>query len=125
MVAVLVLALVGAACSGGSPRIVVEPETLDLGEVPQEILEMTYTVRNLGDADLNIEKVSTSCGCTKAVLDRELIPPGETAELRVTFDTVEDDLRGDVVRFIYILSNDPNTREAAAELRATVRPAGS
>jgi len=118
---VVLAAVLLAACGGPPPRIVVEPLSQDLGEVPQAPLELTYTVRNEGGSPLRIEKVSTSCGCTKAVLDRDTIPPGGSAELRVVFDPTEDNLFGDLLRIIYLRSNDPATPEAEVEFRVTIR----
>ncbi len=117
--------LVGAlaaltACSASSPRIVVDPPVQDLGVVPQEPLDLTYVIRNDGGSPLRIDKVSTSCGCTQASVDRTVIPPGESALLRVTLDPVEDDLYGDLLRMIYIRSNDPERPEVEVEFRVTI-----
>jgi len=109
-----------AACGNPTPRIVVEPTSQDLGERPQERIELAYTVRNTGDALLIIEKVSTSCGCTVAELDRTEIPPGETAQLLVSLDPVEDDLFGDVKRVIYLRSNDPGAPEVSVEFNVQI-----
>ena len=110
-----------AACGGSPPQIAVDPASQDLGEVPQEPLELTYTVRNEGGSPLQIEKISTSCDCTKATIDRNTIPPGESARLRVTLDPTEDNLYGNLLRVIYIRSNDPDTPEAEVEFRVSIR----
>ncbi len=109
-----------AACGNPTPRIVVEPTSQDLGERPQERIELAYTVRNEGDSLLIIEKVSTSCACTEAELDRTEIPPGETAQLIVSLDPVEDDLFGDVKRVIYLRSNDPGAPEVSVEFNVRI-----
>ncbi len=62
LVIVAVAGLLLVACSSAPPQIVVEPATQDLGEVPQQPLELIYTVRNEGGSALEIEKTSTSCG---------------------------------------------------------------
>lgn len=113
----------GVALTAGKPppRIVVEPVSQDLGEVPQAPLELTYTVRNEGGSPLRIEKVSTSCGCTKATIERDTIAPGDSAELRVIMDPTEDNLYGDLLRVIYVRSNDPDNPEVEAEFRVKVR----
>ncbi|NOY56069.1 MAG: DUF1573 domain-containing protein [Actinobacteria bacterium] len=125
IVLIVLVVVLFSGCATSSPRIVIEPASQDLGEVPQEPLEASYTIRNDGDDVLQIEKVSTSCGCTKASVERETIPPGETTELRVTLDPIEDNLHGDVMRLIYVRSNDPETPEAQVEFRATIRKADS
>ena len=114
-----------SACGSASPRIVVDPATRDLGEVLQQPLNVSFTVRNQGDAPLRVERVTSSCGCTEAVIDQDTIPPGESTQLRVTLDPTEDNLSGDQVRVIYLRSNDPETPEVEVELRANIRKAES
>ncbi len=118
----LALALLAlSACRPEPPRIVVEPPSQDLGEIPQEPLEITYTVRNEGGSPLVIEKLSTSCSCTRAEMDQSALDPGESAALRVTLDPGDDNLYGDILRVIYIRSNDPQTPEAEVEFRVVIR----
>lgn len=114
-----------AACGGAPPRIVVEPTLQDLGQRPQELIALTYKIRNEGGSPLRIEKISTSCDCTQAIIDRDTIPPGETAALRVTLDPAEDNLYGKIQRVTYIRSNDPATPEVEAEFRVTILKPGS
>jgi len=122
---VVIAAVLLVACGGSPPRIVVEPTFQDLGEVPQEPLELSYTVRNEGGSPLRIEKVSTSCDCTKAAVEPSTIAPGDSAELRVTLDPTEDNLYGNLLRVIYLRSNDPDSPEVEVEFRVTIRKLGS
>ena len=111
-----------AACAKKSPpRILVEPASQELGEIPQQKIELTYTVRNEGKSDLQILKISTSCDCTKAVIDQNQIAPGQSAVLTVTLDPTEDNLYGDVTRLIYLRSNDPENPEASVEFHAIIQ----
>mgnify|MGYP000945605141 CR=1 len=110
-----------AACTNKAPVISIEPALQDLGDQPQQLIDLVYTVKNTGNADLMIEKVSVSCECTTAELERSTIPPGESAELRVKFDPAEDNLFGEIQRIIYVRSNDPNQPEAEAEFRVTIQ----
>jgi hypothetical protein len=115
-----------SACNTTPPIIVVDPSSQDLGEMPQKPLEITYTVRNEGGSPLTIEKISTSCGCTYAEIERDTLAPGETTPLRVTLDPIEDNLYGNLTRVIYLRSNDPETPEAEVEFRVTIlKPDGS
>lgn len=117
---ILAAALLLAACGNSPPQIEVEPASQDLGEKPQAPLELVYTIRNKGGSPLQIEKLSTSCGCTEAAVDRNTIPPGESTQLRVTLDPTEDNLYGNLMRVVYIRSNDPDTPEAEAEFRVSI-----
>lgn len=46
----------------------------------------TVTISNCGDADLIIENISTGCGCTNAVVDKETIKPKDSALLQFTYN---------------------------------------
>ncbi len=114
-----------AACAAAGPRISLGVETLDLGDVTNgEIVEMDVTVLNHGTAPLEIEAVSTSCGCTRAVLEPMSIPAGGTGVLRITFDSGAHgpQEKGELLRQIFIASNDLREPEMVLELRANVLP---
>ena len=119
----LLLLLTGilTACGGKAPQISIEPALQDLGTQPQQLIDLDYTVKNTGNADLVIEKVSVSCECTTAELEKNTIPPGESAGLRVKFDPAEDNLFGDIQRIIYLRSNDPKKPEVEAEFRVIIQ----
>ncbi len=121
----LVMAGFLAACSSKAPQINIEPSLQDLGTQPQQLIDLVFEVKNTGNADLVIEKVSVSCECTTAELEKNTISPGETAKLRVKFNPTEDNLFGDIQRIIYLRSNDPTTPEAEAEFRVIIeKPEG-
>ena len=123
-VSFIMLVLVGLfflpACSKSPPRIAVEPAAQELGEVPQKLIELRYTVKNEGESDLQILKISTSCDCTKAILEQDQISAGQSAILTVTLDPTEDNLYGDVTRVIYLRSNDPENPEVSVEFHAFI-----
>jgi hypothetical protein len=106
----------------GEPKIEVTPASYDFGEVPYVEVRKVFTVRNVGDAPLEIKAVSTSCGCTRAYINKTLIAPGEEAELLVTFDPnlMEVEVLGEVYREVYILTNDPAEPEVVIPLTAVV-----
>lgn len=114
-----------AGCRASPPAVSIEPASQDLGERPQQPLELSYTVRNMGGSMLLIKKITTSCDCTKASVDRTEIPAGQAANLRVTLDPGEDNLYGNVLRVVYLRSNDPQRPEVEAEFRVTIQKPGS
>ena len=129
-VSVIMLVLVGLfflpACSKSPSRIAVEPAVQELGEVPQKLIELRYTVKNEGESDLQILKISTSCDCTKATLEKDKIAGGQSAILTVTLDPTEDNLYGDVTRVVYLRSNDPDNPEVSVEFHAFIlKPGGN
>ena len=120
LLGLLVISLL-SACNNKAPKISVEPALQDLGTRPQQLIDLVFEVKNTGNADLVIEKVSVSCECTTAEMEKSVIPPGESAELRVKFDPAEDNLFGEIQRIIYLRSNDPIQPEAEAEFRVTIQ----
>lgn len=123
-ITLFVFAFIGSlfllGCSQSPPRITVEPAVQELGEVPQKLIELSYTVKNEGESDLQILKISTSCDCTKAILEKDEIAAGQSAVLTVTLDPTEDNLHGDVTRVIYLRSNDPENPEVSVEFHAFI-----
>ena len=123
LLGLLVVSLL-SACNNKAPKISVEPALQDLGTQPQQLIELVFTIKNTGNADLVIEKVSVSCDCTSAELEKNTIPAGESTELRVKFDPAEDNLYGEIQRIIYLRSNDLDKPEAEAEFRVTIQKPG-
>lgn len=125
-------AILAERAPADAPKIVVDPESKDLGEISQARGEVStdFKLQNSGQSDLVINKLSSSCGCTSAAIlyqDQEgprftmeghgkdnptdwqiAIAPGNTAILRVYYDpTVHKDLTGPVTRTVSVFSNDP------------------
>lgn len=114
----LVLALALPALAA-APALVVENFKYDFGQVYQgERVEHVYHFRNAGDAPLKIEKVRSSCGCTAALVSAEMIDPGETGEVKATFDSTR--FRGEVTKTIYLYTNNPDQRETRFTLSGEV-----
>ena len=125
MSALVLAALLLAPAPPRVPRVAVEPASFDFGHLrPGHRVHRQFVVKNFGAADLEIASVTTTCGCTAALLDRKTIKPGRSATLRVTFDTRDD--RGEVTRSVLIESNDPARPKLELKLEATVvEPSGN
>jgi hypothetical protein len=125
-VAVLVATLVAVPLgadekAAAAPRIQVEPESFDFGKAQQgKTLRKDFTIRNFGDAELVIEGVSTSCGCTAALAAQDHVEPGGRTVLRVTFETRT--FSGKVERDVLVRSNDPKAPLVQVRVSATVEP---
>jgi hypothetical protein len=104
------------------PRIRVEPSSFDFGKAVQNrTLDKEFSIRNFGSEDLVIENVTTTCGCTAALVDgNKVIKPGGTAPLRASLQTRESS--GRVDRRILVRSNDPTTSLLEIKLEVTVVP---
>jgi len=107
-----------------APKISVEPSSFDFGKaLPAKTLEKQFSIRNFGEADLVIEQITTTCGCTAALLDngQKVIKPGSSGQLRVRLET--RDYSGRVVRSVLVRSNDPTKNVLEVKVEATVQAA--
>jgi hypothetical protein len=104
------------------PRIALEPAHIDFGRVLQgRTLTRQILIRNLGDQDLLIEGVKSTCDCALALPESRRIPPGRSAPLRVRLETRAT--RGRLVRSLQVKSNDPTQASVELSLEATSVPA--
>lgn len=88
------------------PRAEIEPEEFDFGSAQQEQkLVHEFTVRNAGTQELEIRRISTSCGCTAALASDRTVAPGSSTALTVTLETRK--YKGVVERSVSIATNDP------------------
>jgi Protein of unknown function (DUF1573) len=125
----LIAALLATTAAAGdekratAPRIRVEPEGFDFGRAQQnKTLRKEFTLRNFGEAQLVIEGVSTTCGCTAAITADTHVEPGGSTQLRVTLQTRS--YSGKVERQVLVRSNDPETPLLSVMVSATVEKAG-
>jgi hypothetical protein len=60
----------------------------DFGKVIQgEIVTYSFRFKNVGNSDLLIANISTSCGCTVSNYPKTPIKPGAEDKIEVTFDS--------------------------------------
>lgn len=111
------------AATEGTPRVALGATLLQLGDLPNGVIaERNVAVTNSGDAPLVVDSITTSCGCTSAVLDPMTLAPGEQGTLHISFDSGAHgpDLRGELMRRVILTTNDPAQPEAIVELKANI-----
>jgi len=87
------------------PRISFTTDHHDFGNVLQgKTVEYTFRFENKGTEDLLIKEVTTSCGCTAALVSSNTVKPGENGEITVSYDS--QGRAGAVSRTITVVSND-------------------
>ncbi|HSJ56330.1 MAG TPA: DUF1573 domain-containing protein [Anaerolineae bacterium] len=90
------------------PAVDLPSAVYDFGRIPPDPeVAHVFAVQNRGEADLEIWNLVTSCGCTTARLSSSVIPPGQRADLLVTFDPDYHPTEGEVVRLVWFATNDP------------------
>lgn len=90
------------------PDIAVKEPNYDFGSVFRgSKVEHIFGFKNEGQGELNIKRVSSSCGCTAAVISSQNIPYNEYGEVKVAFNSQA--YTGNVTKKITVYSNDPDT----------------
>ena len=104
----LLCALVPAfVFAGTGPRIHFTEQEHDLGEVIYgETLSWDFVLSNTGDADLVIGRITSSCGCTKAIRGNTTVSPGGSSEVFMQIRTIGMS-SGKYSKSIAVHSNDP------------------
>lgn len=126
----------------GIPQIAIDPLDYDAGVVSMsdESVKYTFEIKNKGNGDLELNKIWTSCMCTTAHLrvDNKVSPefgmhnnikfwsqkiaPNAIGYLDVVFDQAFHGPMGtgEIVRLIYLSTNDPNNKDVEIKLSADV-----
>ena len=87
------------------PRLfIVGGMTADFGDVYTPSTERFLTLKNIGTDTLTISDVSTSCGCTAALISHDHIAPNDSGILSVTFDAKR--YGGRIEKMISMNTND-------------------
>ena len=126
-----------------APQIGIEPSTYNFGPVSQKngVVSAAIAISNTGNKELILNKLDSSCGCTSVAVVykgiegprfsmsghgnnprdwKVVIPPGDSAELKVYYDpNVHKDLRGPVKRSVFVYSNDPRNSVKEVVVSAT------
>ena len=102
------------------PALRLEPSVVDFGPLAQRATR-TIEVRNDGRAPLRVLGISTSCGCTTAVISASVLRARGGARLEITFDpAAHGPIPGPARHAVYVRTDDPKTPEAEVEVRAVV-----
>lgn len=99
------LAAIADAQKKNGPVMEIEPEEHDFGGVQQDQkLIHEFIVKNVGTEDLEIRRISTSCGCTAAIPEQRIVPPGSSTTLEVVLETRR--YKGVINKSVSVASND-------------------
>ena len=97
------------------PKLTCQEKQYDFGTVVQgEKVKHDYLITNTGDDTLKISNVHASCGCTAALPDKKILLPGESANIKVEFNSLGR--TGHQVKHITIKSNDVDNPEVLLDL---------
>lgn len=98
------------------PRLVIEPADFEWGRQPDNkgTYEFLFTLRNAGDAPLEITNVRPGCGCTKVDLKQNTLAAGESTTMSGVLDT--KGIEGHMRKGIILTTTDPERRTVVANL---------
>ncbi len=105
------------------PRIQFKSKVLVFGTMEQnESRTRDFLFRNVGNEDLKVNKIRSSCGCANGKLDisNRVVPPRGTGKIKITFNS--KNYIGGVTETIYIHTNDPENSKVQLTLKANVKP---
>ncbi len=115
-----VLLSLAAAAAWAGPAVSVPEQVHDFGTIMQgDTARHRFVFSNTGDAPLNVEKLSSSCGCTAALASAKVLAPGEHGEIQTSFDSTS--FRGDISKTVYLYTNDPTQPMVQLQLKAIVQ----
>ncbi len=107
-----------------TPNVSVDSTHVDFQEIIQSsgTVSATVLVSNTGKAPLKINRLSTSCGCTTAMMDQSDLAVGESRKMTITFDPlVHKDEIGPIVRAVYLQTSDPDEPEIQIDVTGVVK----
>ena len=100
------------------------PEKQELGTVIYgDVATTGFTLTNYTPLPLKITRVSTSCGCTKASVEKEELAAYESTTVNVSFDPAvhkDDSDLGQLTRSIYVETDNPNYSDLETMITANV-----
>ena len=107
--AAIILTSIGIKSASAQLRVL-EGDSISFGRVYQTGAKVNQVVlvQNAGSDTVRINRVSTSCGCTVALVSRHVLAPGEKAKVRIQFDPAG--YIGDVTKYIYISNSFPGNQ---------------
>src|SRR5262249_54010500 len=116
MVGVLGALLVGAPAQGG---LVAVRAVYDFGSVEQgTAVQHQFALKNTGGGMVRIDGSTSSCGCTTAADDGQLVAPGQIAWVALTIDTSQ--LSGKTTKTAILKTSDPQTPQVLLAVTGTV-----
>lgn len=102
-----------------APAISFENQTFAFGEIKQgESVSHEYKFTNTGKTDLIIRKTKASCGCTAIMPTENVIKPGKSSSIKMTFNSKGK--KGSQNKTITVYSNDPKKSELKLRIKGTI-----
>ena len=116
-----VAGLLVTGTAGRAQTLTLERSVVDFGLVyDNESVVARVKITNTGNAQLKIDKVNTTCGCTVGRLQKRQLEPGESTTATLTFDPTGKN--GDESKVVTFVTNDPAQANHTVTVKAQVIP---
>ena len=103
-----------------APHLKITDPLYDFDDISEGVQVSTeFTLTNTGQSNLNIRQVKGNCACVSAEVNKTDLAPGETALVKVTFDSSQR--KGNQQKSITVYSNDPMAPAQRMTIRARVK----
>lgn len=80
--------IISSVSVAAEPGFKTNGDVFDFGFVPQKSkVAHVFWLKSVGDTTLQIKTVKPACGCTKAPLEKNIVEPGDSSKLEITFST--------------------------------------
>ena len=104
-----------AKISLGTAIIEFDKSEFDFGTINEgDVVDGTFKLANKGKTDLIITDATASCGCTVPVWPKEAVKPGDSAEIKFSFNS-----RGKTGKQSKTITLQTNTANVTETLRVT------
>jgi len=101
-------------------KIIFAATEYDLGQMQQGTQKAAvFELFNLGDQDLKLEQIHSTCGCTTTLPKDQVIRPGRSSEITVTYSSGLS--VGPQKKKITLITNDPQNKEIDLWISAYVQ----
>lgn len=99
---------------------VIEGNEISFGKIYQTgaMVHKVITVKNTGSDSVTIKSVTTSCGCTAALVATSALAPGQETDVRIQFNPTG--YIGDVTKYIYISNSYPKDQLVTVKMTGYV-----
>lgn len=102
----LLLSLFLIGMTSAQPKAVLDRLSYDYGTIFQDsVVTKSFILTNEGNESLKILEVKASCGCTAVVAGKQELNPGESTDIKVSFNSKGKS--GKQNKTITIKTNDP------------------
>ena len=98
-----------------------DPYTWDFGKAQEGVkLEHVFEIVNDTGVAMAIREVTASCGCTATEVTKKGLAPGESTQVKVTFDSTK--YSGFIEQFVYVNTDSQTKPVIRLMVKAHITP---